>query len=92
MALHLREVSGDRSEKHAEVVALLHAAYDDALGVHEITLHYTTGRGYRVLNATRRMFAGGAYKPGDKFAQEQPVDIAADVRARLLAAGVQVQD
>jgi hypothetical protein len=92
MALHLRDVNGDRSETHANVLALLHAAYDDALGIHEISLHYTTGRGYRVLNATRRALAGGAYKPGDKFAQAQPVDIAAEIKARLRDAGVQVHE
>ncbi len=93
MALDLAEIGGDKSQTHDHVKALLHAAYDEALGIHEVALHYTSGRGYRVVRATKRTVPGGAYKPGDKFKTE-PVakDIAEDVRALLRKGDVQLHE
>jgi hypothetical protein len=95
VVLHLPDppIGGDRASTHGGVLALLHAAYDKDLGIYEIALHYTTGRGYRVVSATRRSIPGGSYKPGDKVRQPAPPsDIAAEVKARLHEGGVQVQE
>jgi len=91
MGLDIR-IGGDQSKTRSDVEAVLHKAYDDVLGIHEVTLHYSSGSGYRVMSAVKRMFGGGAYKPGDTFKEGTTTDISAEVTALLRREGIQVQE
>jgi len=86
------QFSGDASAKHSKVEAILRARYEAVLGVHEVNLHYISGRGYGVTSATRTQATGGAYQPGDRFKLPKPEDISAEVRQILREAGIQVSE
>lgn len=62
MALQV-QFGGDMSETREQVERVLRARYDPLLGVHDVVLHYSAGRGYGVMSATRTQATGRAYQP-----------------------------
>lgn len=81
------QFSGDRNHWNQTVDAALHEEFDrrDFFGMIEVTLAYTTGRGYQILRAQHHI--PGVAVGAESLPAAEVVDATADVRAVLERVG-----